>query len=127
MTRKTALGAILGLSIFAAAAVQPASAAGMTIVPGEQRFQVNANWKLWHENGMDPFHVPSVHASFFDFTGERIAEAKKTGAELQGHYCHVCGQSADARHRSIKSDMIADLYDHLPPERSPKLLVDAPA
>jgi hypothetical protein len=23
------------------------------------------------------------------------------GAELQGHYCHVCGQSADARHRSI--------------------------
>lgn len=23
------------------------------------------------------------------------------GARLQGHYCHVCGQSADARHRSI--------------------------
>lgn len=33
----------------------------------------------------------------------------------------------DAGHRSIKSDLIADLYDHLPAERSPRLLVDAPA
>jgi hypothetical protein len=31
---------------------------GMTIVPGGQNFQVDANWKLWHENGMDPFPCP---------------------------------------------------------------------
>jgi hypothetical protein len=33
----------------------------------------------------------------------------------------------DPGFRSIKSDLIADLYDHLPAERSPRLLVDAPA
>lgn len=33
----------------------------------------------------------------------------------------------DAQDRSINSDLIADLYDRLPPQRSPRLLVDAPA
>lgn len=51
------------------------SAVGMKIVPGAQEFSVRANWKLWHENGMDPFHVPTVHASFFDFTGDRSEDA----------------------------------------------------
>jgi len=46
------------------------SEVAMTIVPGAQEFTVNANWKLWHENGMDPFHVASVHASYFDFAIE---------------------------------------------------------
>jgi arylsulfatase A-like enzyme len=34
---------------------------------------------------------------------------------------------SDPKHRSLKSDLIADLYDHLPPERTPKLKVEAPA
>ena len=38
---------------------------GMTIVPGGQNFQVDANWKLWHENGMDPFHVHSRAPDLF--------------------------------------------------------------
>jgi hypothetical protein len=33
----------------------------------------------------------------------------------------------DAGYRAIKSDLIADLYDHLPAGRAEKLLVDAPA
>ena len=33
----------------------------------------------------------------------------------------------DAGYAAVKSDLIADLYDHLPPERSPKLSVEAPA
>jgi len=33
----------------------------------------------------------------------------------------------DPGHRSIRSDLIADLYDHLPAERDPRLPVDAPA
>jgi arylsulfatase A-like enzyme len=33
----------------------------------------------------------------------------------------------DPKHRTLKSDLIADLYDHLPPERDPKLKVEAPA
>ena len=33
----------------------------------------------------------------------------------------------DPRRRSLRSDLIADLYDNLPPERDPKLKVEAPA
>ncbi len=33
----------------------------------------------------------------------------------------------DPGFRSVKSDLIADLYDNLPPERTPKLKVEAPA
>ena len=31
------------------------------------------------------------------------------------------------RHRTLKSDLIADMYDNMPPERSQKLKVEAPA
>jgi arylsulfatase A-like enzyme len=34
---------------------------------------------------------------------------------------------AEPRCRTLKSDLIADLYDNLAPERSPKLKVEAPA
>jgi arylsulfatase A-like enzyme len=33
----------------------------------------------------------------------------------------------DPAHKTLKSDLIADLYDNLPPERDPKLKVEAPA
>jgi len=49
----------------------------MMIVPGGQNFQVDANWKLWHENGMDPFHVHSVHSTYFEYA----ADATKAGSE----------------------------------------------
>jgi hypothetical protein len=34
---------------------------------------------------------------------------------------------SDPKHKSLKTDLIADLYDSLPAERSPKLKVEAPA
>ncbi len=43
---------------------------GMAIVPGGQNFQVDANWKLWHENGMDPFHVHTVHSTYFEYSAD---------------------------------------------------------
>ena len=49
----------------------------MAILPGGQNFQVDANWKLWHENGMDPFHVHSVHSTYFEYS----ADATKVGTE----------------------------------------------
>ena len=33
----------------------------------------------------------------------------------------------DPSHAKLKSDLIADLYDNLPPARSPQLTVEAPA
>ena len=49
----------------------------MTIVPGGQNFQVDANWKLWHENGMDPFHVHQRASTYFEYS----ADATKVGKE----------------------------------------------
>ncbi len=53
----------------------------MTIVPGAQTFQVDANWKLWHENGMDPFHVHSVHASYFEYSADLMSAGRKRAEE----------------------------------------------
>ncbi len=50
----------------------------MEIVPGGQNFQVDANWKLWHENGMDPFHV---HQRPFHLALEYSADAVTVGKE----------------------------------------------
>jgi p-cumate 2,3-dioxygenase alpha subunit len=55
----------------------------MMIVPGGQNFQVDANWKLWHENGMDPFHVHSVHSTYFEYSADVLKEGKAK-AEAQG-------------------------------------------
>jgi NitT/TauT family transport system substrate-binding protein len=57
MTRKTAIGAILGLSFFAAAAAQPASAAGLTVGysdwPGWVAWQVAIDKGWLKEAGLD--------------------------------------------------------------------------
>ncbi len=34
---------------------------------------------------------------------------------------------SDPGYKKLKSDLIADLYDNLPPVRNPKLTVEAPA
>jgi p-cumate 2,3-dioxygenase alpha subunit len=75
------------------------SETGMVIVPGEQQFTVRANWKLWHENGMDPLHVPTVHSTVFDYTAETIEAAKKKGTFSADHQVNA-GQSALENMRS---------------------------
>ena len=35
---------------------------------------------LWHENGIDPFHVATVHATYFDFAADLMEEARKKAA-----------------------------------------------
>ena len=56
---------------------------GMAIVPGGQNFQVDANWKLWHENGMDPFHVHTVHATYFEYSAD-VLKVGKENAQASG-------------------------------------------
>ena len=53
------------------------SEVGMAIVPGAQAFQVDANWKLWHENGMDPFHVNTVHQTYFEYSTDVLKIGKE--------------------------------------------------
>jgi p-cumate 2,3-dioxygenase subunit alpha len=80
--------AVMSLSDYLAGAkeyldrIADQSAIGMVVVPAGQEFSVRSNWKLWHENIVDPFHVPSLHASWFDFTYETMAEAKRKNPNL---------------------------------------------
>lgn len=81
MTRKTAIGAILGLSIFAAAAAQPASAAGLTVGysdwPGWVAWQVAIDKGWLKEAGLD------VTFQWFDYSASMDAlTAGKIDADL---------------------------------------------
>ena len=81
MTCKTAIGAILGLSIFAAAVAQPASAAGLTIGysdwPGWVAWQVAIDKGWLKEAGLD------VTFEWFDYSASMDAlTAGKIDADL---------------------------------------------
>ncbi|MGH7091016.1 MAG: aromatic ring-hydroxylating oxygenase subunit alpha, partial [Stellaceae bacterium] len=78
---------------------------GMANVPGAQEFTVNANWKLWHENGMDPFHVATVHASYFDFARETNDTVKQRDADAASS--DVVNMRIDAK------EMMRRRYDEL--------------
>ena len=81
MTRKTAIGAILGLSMLAAAAAQPAAAAGLTIGysdwPGWVAWQVAIDKGWLKEAGLD------VTFQWFDYSASMDAlTAGKIDADL---------------------------------------------
>ena len=52
---------------------------GMEIVPGTQSYMVQGNWKLQAENGVDGYHVSTVHRVF------ARAMAKRESAEVSGY------------------------------------------
>ena len=52
---------------------------GMEIVPGSQSYMVNGNWKLQAENGVDGYHVSTVHRVF------ARAMAKREASEDEGY------------------------------------------
>ena len=58
---------------------------GMEIVPGNQSYMINGNWKLQAENGVDGYHVSTVHRVFARAVAKREAlgdqdEMRKTEA-----------------------------------------------
>jgi p-cumate 2,3-dioxygenase alpha subunit len=67
----------------------------MAIVPGAQAFQVDANWKLWHENGMDPFHVNTVHQTYFEYSTD-VLKIGKERAQASGIATEVFDRKASA-------------------------------
>jgi p-cumate 2,3-dioxygenase alpha subunit len=82
------------------------SEVGMQILPGAQSFSVAANWKLWHENGIDPFHVATVHATYFDFASDLMEEARKKAI--------ASGQKSDLFEKKIDAEeMMRGRYELL--------------
>lgn len=43
------------------------SARGLRIVPGSQRYVINANWKLLVENDLDSYHAVPLHKTYFSY------------------------------------------------------------
>lgn len=64
-------------------------AGGMAIVPGTQRYVIDANWKLLAENSIDAYHLLALHGRYIDYVadqGIRIGRPQGRARELgNGH------------------------------------------
>jgi benzoate/toluate 1,2-dioxygenase subunit alpha len=54
---------------------------GMEFLPGRIAYTYRGNWKLQLDNGLDPYHLTSTHASFLDIQKRRSAGAGNVGAK----------------------------------------------
>ncbi len=101
----------------------------LPIAPGSGRERVITEWDSQFEH-VD-MHLRSIYRDGYTCT------VYEKGATYQGVEGELYGLRedpmqwrnlwSDAAYAGLKSDLIADLYDHLPPERSPKLKAEAPA
>ncbi len=73
------LGEALGETRLFIDLVADQSPDGMEVVPGSQSYMVRGNWKLQAENGVDGYHVSTVHRVF------ARAVAKRESLGDQGH------------------------------------------
>ena len=88
--------------------------------------------------------VPNGLETFLELLPEQVGKALGLGKEgpqssveydgTEGELYHVDDDPLqfrnlwdDPAHRQVRTDLVADLYDSLPPERDPKLLVERPA
>ncbi|MFZ5491755.1 MAG: aromatic ring-hydroxylating oxygenase subunit alpha [Pseudomonadota bacterium] len=53
------------------------SADGLEVLRGSSTYTFNANWKLQAENGVDGYHVTSVHANYVAMVQRRMATGKE--------------------------------------------------
>lgn len=52
----------------------------LEVLPGESRYTFNGNWKLQNENGLDGYHVSTVHYNYVSTVQHRRElESQKTG------------------------------------------------
>ena len=101
----------------------------LPVAPGSGRERVLTEWdSQFHHVDM---HLRSIHRDGFTCTAyERGVMYEGTEGELYDvredpHQWRNLWD--DPGYRKLRSDLLADLYDHLPPERTPKLAVEAPA
>jgi arylsulfatase A-like enzyme len=103
--------------------------APLPTAPGSGRERVVTEWDSQFDH-ID-MHLRSIHRDGFTCT---VYEPGKTSAGTEGELYDLRADPlqwrnlwADAGYARLKSDLIADLYDHLPAARQPKLAVEAPA
>jgi p-cumate 2,3-dioxygenase subunit alpha len=55
------------------------SEAGLTVLPGEHSYSINANFKYLCENSYDGYHLLPVHVSYLEFLDDRLKSAAGGG------------------------------------------------
>jgi hypothetical protein len=103
--------------------------APLPTAPGSGRERVVTEWDSQFDH-ID-MHLRSIHRDGFTCT---VYEPGKTYAGTEGELYDLRADPLqwrnlwnDAGYARLRSDLIADLYDHLPAPRQPKLAVEAPA
>ncbi|MFX8907164.1 SRPBCC family protein, partial [Acinetobacter baumannii] len=49
----------------------------MEVIPGATRYRYRGNWKMQVENGLDGYHVGTVHANYFMTVMRRVEGVSK--------------------------------------------------
>jgi len=103
--------------------------APLPTAPGPGRERVLTEWDS--QFGHIDMHLRSIHRDGYTCTVyERGALYDGTEGELydvREDPLQWRNLWSDSGYRTLRADLVADLYDHLPPERTPKLAVEAPA
>ena len=73
------------------------SEAGLTVLPGEHSYSINANFKYLCENSYDGYHLLPVHVSYLEFLDDRL---KASGCRQRGQFHLERVQEAGARARA---------------------------
>jgi benzoate/toluate 1,2-dioxygenase alpha subunit len=66
---------LAGAKLFIDLLVDQAPDGQLEVLPGETSYSYSANWKLAAENGLDGYHVSTVHANYVMTTARRAKEA----------------------------------------------------
>ena len=93
---------------------------GLEVVPGQQTYIIRGNWKMQAENGVDGYHVTTVHRVFGqamaqrealgDNTGKRSTEAGRILGEVDGG-CYDLGQGHNMVWAGRSNPEVAPLFE----------------
>ena len=93
---------------------------GLEVVPGQQTYIIRGNWKMQAENGVDGYHVTTVHRVFAqamgrrealgDNAGKRPTEAGRIVGQVDGG-CYDLGQGHNIVWAGRSNPEVAPLFE----------------
>jgi benzoate/toluate 1,2-dioxygenase subunit alpha len=93
---------------------------GLEVVPGQQTYLIRGNWKMQAENGVDGYHVSTVHRIFGQAMGRREALGDNAGkrpteaGRIQGTVdsgCYDIGQGHNMIWAGRANPAVAPLFE----------------
>jgi benzoate/toluate 1,2-dioxygenase subunit alpha len=72
---------LAGAKTFIDLMVDQSPQGALEVIPGATRYRYRGNWKLQVENGLDGYHVTTVHANYFMTVQRRVAGQSKNATK----------------------------------------------